>query len=290
MYFVDLTEELKQEIINKYTIHKIKKVDLRKEYGYSQKICQKIFKDIPNNRLFDYDSCNNTNIIWDKLFNKEYEKELYYWMGFCMADGSIDTTNYNTYTTSTLSLTLADKDIDRIKAYSYFWTNNNDIHLIKMNGYKTVHGEKQSTSCFKFSITKYEENFKNFGLIKNKTYNFQEPIINDKNNMINYLRGWFDGDGCVYITLKYKERVQLTGMPMQVKWFLKKINELGYNGSYKYVIAIKTSDAIQLRINGNNNIKKFYDILKPNNNEEYMSRKWDTLKIHFENLKDKRFK
>lgn len=46
MYFVDLTEELKQEIINKYTVHKIKKVDLRKEYGYSQKICQKIFKDI----------------------------------------------------------------------------------------------------------------------------------------------------------------------------------------------------------------------------------------------------
>ncbi len=65
---------------------------------------------------------------------------------------------------------------------------------------------------------------------------------------------------------------------------------MGYNGSYKYVIAIKTSDAIQLRINGNNNIKKFYDILKPNDNEEYMSRKWDTLKIHFENLKDKRFK
>ena len=38
-----------------------------------------------------------------------------------------------------------------------------------------------------------------------------------------------------------------------------------------------------------NNIKKLYDILKPINNEEYMSRKWDTLKNHFENLKDKRF-
>ena len=290
MYFRDLTEDLKQEIIDKYTIHKIKKVDLCREYGYSQKICQKIFKEIPNNRLFEYESISNKNIIWDKLLNKEYEIDLHYWMGFCMADGSVDTTNYNKYTTSTLSLALADEDIDRIKDYSYFWTNNHNIHLIKTNGYKTKHGEKQSTSCFKFSITKYEENFKNFGLIKNKTYNFQEPIINDKNNMINYLRGWFDGDGCVCITLKYKERVQLTGMPIQVKWFLKKINELGYNGSYTYEIAIKTSDAIQLRINGNNNIKKFYNILKPNDNEEYMSRKWYTLKIHFENLKDKRFK
>jgi hypothetical protein len=278
MYFVDLTEELKQEIINKYTVHKIKKVDLRKEYGYSQKICQKIFKDIPNNRLFDYDSCNNANIIWDKLFNKEYEKELYYWMGFCMADGSIDTTNYNTYTTSTLSLCLANKDIDRIKAYSYFWTNNDNIHLIKTNGYKTEHGEKQSTSCFKFSITKYEENFKNFGLIKNKTYNFQEPIINDKNNMINYLRGWFDGDGCVYIK-KNKERVQITGMREQVEWYLKKLLYLGYNGTFTIENPIKTSLVIQLRINGKNNIKIFYNILKPKEGEQFMSRKWDRLKI-----------
>jgi DNA-binding transcriptional regulator WhiA len=134
MYFTDLTEDLKQEIIYKYTIHKIKKVDLRKEYGYSQKICQKIFKNISKNRLFEYDSFSNKNIIWDKLFNKEYERDLHYWMGFCMADGSVETTKYNT---STLSLTLANEDIDRIKEYSYFWTNNHNIHLITTNGYKT---------------------------------------------------------------------------------------------------------------------------------------------------------
>lgn len=275
MYFTDLTEELKQEIIYKYTVCKIKKVDLRKEYGYSQKICQKIFKDISNNRLFDYDSWSNRNIIWDKLFNKEYEMELHYWMGFCMADGSVDTTKYNT---STLSLTLANKDIDRIKEYSYFWTNNDNIHLITTKGYKTENGEKQSTSCFKFSITKYEENFKNFGLIKNKTYNFQEPIIHDKNSMVNYLRGWFDGDGCVYIK-KYKERVQITGMREQVEWYLKKLVYLGYHGTFTIEHPIKTSLVIQLRINGKNNIRIFYNILKPKKGEQYMSRKWDKLKI-----------
>ena len=278
MYFRDLTEDLKQEIIDKYTIHKIKKVDLCREYGYSQKICQKIFKEIPNNRLFEYESISNKNIIWDKLLNKEYEIDLHYWMGFCMADGSVDTTNYNTYTTSTLSLALADEDIDRIKDYSYFWTNNHNIHLIKTNGYKTKHGEKQSTSCFKFSITKYEENFKNFGLIKNKTYNFQEPIINDKNNMINYLRGWFDGDGCVYAK-KYNERVQITGMREQVEWYLKKLVYLGYNSTFTIDYPLKKSLAIQLRINGKNNIKLFYNILHPKEGEQFMSRKWDKLKI-----------
>lgn len=278
MYFKDLSEELKQEIINKYTLHKIKKEDLRKEYRYSQKICQKIFKDIPNNRLVDYDSHINKNIIWDKLFNKEYEKELNYWMGFCMADGSVDTTKYNNYSTSTLSLCLADEDIDRIKAYSYFWTNNENMHLIKMNGYKTDHGKKQPTSCFKFSITKYEESFKNFGLIKNKTYNFQEPIINDKNNMINYLRGWFDGDGCVYIK-KYKECVHITGMNDQVDWYIKSLINIGYNGTYNINYPNKNSDCIRVRINGKNNIKIFYNILKPKEDEQFMSRKWDKLKI-----------
>ena len=43
MKYKDLSEELKQEIINKYTVHKTKKEDLCKEYGYSQKICQKIW-------------------------------------------------------------------------------------------------------------------------------------------------------------------------------------------------------------------------------------------------------
>jgi hypothetical protein len=109
MYFTDLSEELKQKIIDKYTIHKIKKADLRKEYGYSQKICQKIFKEIPNNRFFEYDSCNNKHIIWDKLFNKEYEIELHYWMGFCMADGGVDTVNINKYSTSSLSLCLVNE-------------------------------------------------------------------------------------------------------------------------------------------------------------------------------------
>ena len=56
MYFTDLSEELKQKIIDKYTIHKIKKADLRKEYGYSQKICQKIFKEIPNNKEISDDA------------------------------------------------------------------------------------------------------------------------------------------------------------------------------------------------------------------------------------------
>ena len=56
MYFTDLSDELKQEIIDKYTIHKIKKQDLRKEYGYSQKICQKIFKEIP--KPFDKEKIN----------------------------------------------------------------------------------------------------------------------------------------------------------------------------------------------------------------------------------------
>jgi hypothetical protein len=130
----------------------------------------------------------------------------------------------------------------------------------------------------KFSITKYEENFKNFGLIKNKTYNFQEPIIKDKNSMANYLRGWFDGDGCVYIK-KYKERVQITGMREQVEWYLKKLVYLGYYGTFTIEYPIKTSSVIQLRINGKNNIKIFYNILKPKEGEQFMSRKWDRLKI-----------
>jgi hypothetical protein len=228
------------------------------------------------------------NIIWNKLYESKYLSELGYWMGFLMADGCVYKTSYKKTYTLTIALTLSTIDENMIRKYAFFWTENNSIHLTKNALRKNKNGSTTKESLrFKFSITQYESEFKKYGLIPNKTHVFLEPQINNDILLKNYLRGWFDGDGCVYFNVKYKERVQLTGMPIQVKWFLNKLVSLGYNGSYTYSIPIKTSKAIQLRICGNNNIKKFYDILKPNNNEEFMPRKWDKLKSHIETYKEK---
>lgn len=281
MQYKDLTENLKKQIIDDYTINKLTKKQIREKYTIGQKLCNKVLKDIPLNRFYYYNTYSAIDIIWDKLYNPKYANELGYWMGFLMADGSVHKTSYKKSYTLTVALSLSIIDENIIRKYAFFWTENHSIHLTKNALYKNKNGSITKESLrFKFSITRNENEFKKYGLIPNKTYTFLEPQINDNIVLKNYLRGWFDGDGCVYIHLKYKERVQVTGMPVQVKWFLNKLIYLGYNGSYNYSFPIKTSQAIQLRICGNNNIKKFYDILKPNDNEEYMPRKWETLKNH----------
>lgn len=233
----------------------------------------------------------NNSILWNRLTEHCYRTELIYWMGFLMADGCVYRTQYKLNYTSTVSLRLSVQDEDIVRRFALFWTGDPNAHLIRNAARKSTSGITKENVAFKFSITEHEQHFVKFGLIPNKTYNFVEPCTMNNDELRNYLRGWFDGDGCVYTKLKQKEYVHVTGMPDGVNWFLLKLLSLGYNGTYsnKYK-PMKASNAIRLRIDGNNNLRKFYSILQPRDNEPFMERKWTKLRNHLENLVDRRFK
>ena len=53
----------------------------------------------------------------------------------------------------------------------------------------------------------YPNIFKKWGIIQNKTYNFIIPQIEKIDNWKHFIRGWFDGDGCIYINKNNYPRI-----------------------------------------------------------------------------------
>jgi CRISPR/Cas system-associated endonuclease Cas1 len=51
MQYKDLSEIFKKQIIDDYVINKLTKKQIREKYNIGQKLCSKILKDIPLNRL-----------------------------------------------------------------------------------------------------------------------------------------------------------------------------------------------------------------------------------------------
>jgi intein/homing endonuclease len=112
----------------------------------------------------------------DNYFSEIKHPEQYYFLGFLMADG------YNNEKRNCIELTLKDKDI--LIKLSYLIESNKPIRI--KNGYYNVEWNSKTIS----------QDLKRLGCHQGKTYDLKFPKI-DKENISHFLRGYFDGDGCI---------------------------------------------------------------------------------------------
>lgn len=115
-------------------------------------------------------------------------EEKAYWLGFLYADGSV----YKSRNSYIIEVGLSVKDIGHLVKFKKFLNSN---HVLKIKDYK---GYK---SC---SITirnqKMAQDLMNKGCIPNKSLllTFPNDDIVPKHLKPHFIRGYFDGDGCVY--------------------------------------------------------------------------------------------
>lgn len=194
------------------------------------------------------------------FFKNIDSEEKAYWLGFIYADGWISV-NGDT-NSGAVGMTLQRGDANHLKKFNKSIGGN----------YKIVYGEKacgianRTVPHKNCSIRIYSINMVNdlqsHGVNDHKTCEIEMPTI-DKDLMRHFLRGFFDGDGCVRIrTQKNGRRYPACDITCHVKSFLDTIRANLYSlGITSFIYPEKTNH--RLYISGNDSnvafLKYLYD-------------------------------
>ena len=196
-----------------------------------------------------------------KLLEESYEA--YYWIGFILADGSIEDNR--------LKITLAIKDKEHLEKFAKFINYDGEVVVTSKNqvyiGCKNV--EIIPLLCKKFNI------------LSNKTYNPPETISKfDLDLQYCLLAGFIDGDGCIQNQSNGRKDFSLR-IKNHSSWehILKEFNQL-IDNSDKFV-RVKNSGYVELIISNTEILKSFKRKIETYN-LPLMSRKWEIINYDYE--------
>lgn len=178
-----VTNEQREKIIYNYTVLKIPMKKAGAEFDFSDKIVKRILveENIDTNgrkRKRKY----NVN---DNYFNVE-NSNMAYILGFWASDGNVHQKE------NRLDLELASQDLQILELIKNEIQSERPIKIYQCaNGY--------TKNKLYFWSKNIKDKFIEYGIVPNKTYSelFHAPYKLDKKYWIDYIRGFFDGDGCV---------------------------------------------------------------------------------------------
>lgn len=183
-----------------------------------------------------------------------------YWLGMIYADGSIKKIK------DELEETLAEGS-RRLT----FGLNIDDEYMVKnliddLGSDHYVHHYK-TLAYFNISSVKMFNDLVNHGIVPNKSYVYTFPLNVPNNLITHYVRGVFDGDGCV--TGKEKQmQVQITGNKPFCDWICKVIGK-GHVTKYS-----DKKTVFRWRMGGWKQVKWFYEYLYKDA-DMFLERKYD---------------
>lgn len=179
-----LTKELFENYIKDgLTVTKIGKLFNVSTASVSQK-AKKLGITFPKKETFDIN-------IFDTIDTEEKA----YWLGFLYADGCV----YNSPHHYILSLSLKSSDYNHVKKFKDFLKDKRDNSIIKnstISRKDKIYEESRYVICSKHLV----EKLSNYGCIPRKSLKLTFPnenIFKEKNLIIDFIRGYIDGDGCL---------------------------------------------------------------------------------------------
>nr|DAP54861.1 MAG TPA: endonuclease [Caudoviricetes sp.] len=126
----------------------------------------------------------------DSLFEKIDTEEKAYWLGFLYADGDISDSH------NTISLALAEKDLEHVKKFRDFWHMEEKPITMKVR-----HLNGKSFTSYEFAVTskKIKDDLLVLGCFPRKTFKIKFPTDDIVPSVLkhHFVRGYLDGDGCI---------------------------------------------------------------------------------------------
>lgn len=200
--------------IDRHTISKtLKKMNIRKPQNYKRNIeydetILKLYNQ--KNSIEKISTILNisTNIVWNCLVEHDYKVNHYskytlnkdafkiidteekaYWLGFLYADGYVNDAKG-------LELTLAAKDLEHIKEFRKFMQSDSNITF------------QEATNSYRLCLYSIElaKDLTRLGCYQNKSLTLKFPTEDQVPSHLihHFMRGYFDGDGCISQNKKQK--------------------------------------------------------------------------------------
>lgn len=166
-------------------------------------------------KKLDLTTNRNKHKFNENFFEVIDTEEKAYWLGFILADGSIDDIR------NRISIGLAHEDEQHLYKFKQSLQAENPIYFYYAKN--NVTQKSYPTNDFVISSKKMIDDLKNHNIFSNKTKN-EIPIVLENNLMRHYIRGFYDGDGWIS---SYNRRPQ--DRCKNLKW------ELGIGSGYDIV-------------------------------------------------------
>ena len=209
----------------------IKEYDIKSASDWFKKVNKSVFKlpyhperKFKNNGWVDwYDwlskdrDCRKYHV--DDNFFKKKSKNMYYILGFFYADGYLDFKNEK------FSITQNLKDKYLLERFLKEMKSNSVIRKHYSNNLQFVIKSKM-----------IKDDLVNIGVCENKTFDIRFPFV-EKEYISSFIRGFFDGDGC--ITYQKNEKCYVSSIVCASGDFLKKLFDVlvsfipDFNGKIK---------------------------------------------------------
>ena len=150
----------------------------------------------------------------EDIFAKIDSSEKAYWLGFLFADGYQNNQE--------IVLNISTKDLDHVEKFKSFL---NSTHPIKINS-------KRNIASFRVSSKKMCDDLQRVGCVKAKTFILEPPSSITPKLIPDFIRGYFDGDGCIYVQRRgdkiISQRVSIhCASPSFRDWLIKTIIAFG---------------------------------------------------------------
>lgn len=276
---MNISEEQEREIIRIYTkekrgqIYCAKKVLGVKNPKYVKEILYKHNIHIRSQKESAIASNKNRikYISKDLSYFEKQNENMAWILGILASDGTI------AKKTNRIKITLAIKDIDVLQKIKKAINLDEPIKTFTTNaGY----------DCCSLSWTceEHKKQLAKYSIIPTKTFCLKPPVALDKKYWVDYIRGYFDGDGSVNL-IKSNGKKKNTSLRWQICSATEEI--LTFVVDYLYdayqipkVNIQKRKDGLYYFQYSTIATRKIYDILYYNPNLLYMERK----KNHYENI------
>ena len=254
----------KNEIITKY-INGVSIRSISKELHINRKKISKILKEnnIEIRKQEQTSRIYNCNENYFEVIDDEFKA---YWLGFIYADGFIE--SKRKHGSQKFGITISKVDENHLYKLSNCLNSNYEIKTYIGSGYN----ENGKFSKLLITSQKLVNDLKDKGVVENKTNIITFPYFLNKDLIRHFIRGYFDGDGSIYVETKNNAySISFTGtyeILEGMNFYFNKNNKIS-----KY----KNKNAYELHYGGNLQVKKILDIIYINSNI-YLDRKYDKYK------------
>nr|QBK91738.1 MAG: aspartyl protease [Pithovirus LCPAC304] len=207
--------------------------------------------------------------IQDDYFDVIDHPNKAYFLGFLYADG------YNSQKTGKVKVHLSSKDADLLYKFQKALGMNNPLYDINK-----TRGEKHFTyKCLMICNLRISDSLAKWGCFQNKTYTLTFPKWLEENHIPHFIRGYFDGDGCLTGSMdkkwgKFKWCMSITGN-REFIYALKRVTNkyIKINGSFNVRHPESPTVGVSWVFKGRNQIQRFLDWIYQDS-DLYLDRKY----------------